>query len=114
MTDLPAGPPDDTTPAEATAQAFHEAYERLAPSFSYKTREASAVPWADVPEENKRLMIAVAAEVAPLIAVRAAAAERKACIEQIRGLRTHPTWQTDRWAYQAVIDLLAAAPEDTP
>lgn len=49
--------------AEAVAQRFHEAYERLAPSFGYKTREASAVPWADVPEQNKKLMIAVAAEV---------------------------------------------------
>jgi ABC-type nitrate/sulfonate/bicarbonate transport system ATPase subunit len=54
-------------PAAAVAQAFHEAYERLAPSFGYKTREASAVPWEDVPEQNKNLMIAVAAEVATLI-----------------------------------------------
>ncbi len=45
--------------AEALAQLFHETYERLAPRFSYKTREASAVPWADVPEGNRKLMIAV-------------------------------------------------------
>lgn len=45
--------------AEQVAQAFHEAYERLAPDFGYKTREASAKPWADVPEQNKSLMIAV-------------------------------------------------------
>lgn len=49
--------------AEQIAARFHETYERLAPSFSYKTREASAKPWADVPEQNKRLMIAVAREV---------------------------------------------------
>jgi hypothetical protein len=45
------------------AQRFHEAYERLAPEFGYKTREASAVPWEDVPENNKALMIATVREV---------------------------------------------------
>lgn len=53
-----------TPPApETIAQLFHEAYERLAPSFSYETRKASAVPWSDVPAQNKALMIAVAGEV---------------------------------------------------
>ena len=50
------------TPGEL-ARLFHETYERLAPDFGYKTREASAVPWADVPDQNKNLMIAVSAEV---------------------------------------------------
>lgn len=50
--------------AERIAQRFHETYERLAPSFGYSTREASAKPWADVPVENRRLMIAVADEIA--------------------------------------------------
>ena len=45
--------------AEQIAQAFHETYERLAPDFGYKTREASAKPWAEVPEQNRSLMIAV-------------------------------------------------------
>jgi hypothetical protein len=45
--------------AEQIAQAFHETYERLAPDFGYQTREASAKPWADVPEQNKQLMVAV-------------------------------------------------------
>ena len=49
--------------AEQLAQRFHEAYERLAPSFSYETRKASAKPWAEVPENNKRLMIAVGGEI---------------------------------------------------
>lgn len=49
--------------AEELAQSFHEAYERLAPSFGYKTREASAKPWADVPEQNRALMVAVCTEV---------------------------------------------------
>ena len=45
--------------AEQIAQAFHETYERLAPEFGYETREAPAKPWAQVPEQNKALMIAV-------------------------------------------------------
>lgn len=48
--------------AEIIARAFHEAYERLAPTFSYETRNASRKPWADVPSNNKELMIAVAQE----------------------------------------------------
>lgn len=51
-----------TDDAETLARAFHEAYERLAPSFGYETRKASAKPWNDVPEDNRRLMIAVCAE----------------------------------------------------
>ena len=50
-------------PGETLARMFHEKYERLAPDFGYKTREASAVPWEDVPEANKALMIAVATEI---------------------------------------------------
>ncbi len=41
---------------DSMAKKFHSNYERLAPKFSYETREASAVPWADVPDGNKRLM----------------------------------------------------------
>ena len=44
--------------AEDLARAFHETYERLAPEFGYETRRESAVPWEDVPENNKNLMIA--------------------------------------------------------
>ena len=58
--------------AEELARQFHETYERLAPSFGYETRKASAVPWKDVPEQNKTLMVAVADEVlATLDAARA-------------------------------------------
>ena len=52
--------PSNQHSAEQLAQAFHENYERLAPQFNYSTRVASAVPWADVPEINKALMIATA------------------------------------------------------
>ena len=45
------------------AELFHTLYEKLAPDFNYKTREKSAVDWIDVPEDNKSLMIAVAAKI---------------------------------------------------
>jgi hypothetical protein len=48
--------------AEELAAAFHEAYERLAPEYGYGTRKATAVPWSDVPDPNRSLMIAVAGE----------------------------------------------------
>lgn len=44
---------------EMAASAFHESYERQAPSHGYETREASAVPWADVPLNNRELMMGV-------------------------------------------------------
>jgi len=48
---------------ESVAKLFHETYERLAPAFNYETRRGTRVPWEKVPERNKRLMVAVAAEV---------------------------------------------------
>ena len=42
---------------------FHEAYERLAPEFGYRTREESAVPWERVPARNRDLMTATVGEV---------------------------------------------------
>jgi hypothetical protein len=48
--------------AEDIARRFHEAYERLAPSFGYYTRPASAVAWEQVPIHNRELMVAVVAE----------------------------------------------------
>lgn len=47
---------------ENVARAFHESYERLAPEHGYETREESAVPWDEVPESNRSLMVAVAAD----------------------------------------------------
>lgn len=64
----------DALDAELMARSFHEAYERLAPSFGYRTREASAVPWVDVPDVNKDLMVAVAAVVAATVSAHIAAA----------------------------------------
>ena len=73
--------------AEQLAQQFHEAYERLAPSFGYKTREASAKPWAEVPENNRKLMTAVCAEIqqaarADRAELRTALTEAKEALEQ--------------------------------
>jgi hypothetical protein len=49
--------------AEQLAQKFHEIYEELAPSHGYETRKESAVPWEEVPEKNRNLMIAVCARI---------------------------------------------------
>lgn len=43
---------------ERLAAVFHKAYERLAHRFGYKTRAASNGRWEQVPDKNKRLMIA--------------------------------------------------------
>lgn len=42
---------------------FHEAYERIAPEIGYETRSESSVPWPEVPETNRRLMILAANDV---------------------------------------------------
>jgi hypothetical protein len=64
--------------AEDLARQFHEAYERLAPSFGYETRPDSAVPWEKVPEKNRRLMTAVCGEVmATALAARSDARDRE-------------------------------------
>ena len=73
-------PTPDPLRDEDVARLFHDAYERLAPSFGYETRKASAVPWSDVPEPNRLLMVAVASEVRAALAQPAPAldAERLA------------------------------------
>ncbi len=53
--------------SEAVARLFHETYERLAPEYGYTTRPVSAVAWEDVPENNRRLMIATCAVVGDYI-----------------------------------------------
>lgn len=57
----PLAMPPLVSPAVRLARLFHETYERLAPSFSYQTRRASAKPWDEVPRDNQDLMIATAA-----------------------------------------------------
>ena len=43
---------------EKCAKVAHDEYERLAPACGYKTREETAVPWSDLPEHNRGLMMA--------------------------------------------------------
>jgi hypothetical protein len=63
--------------AHDLARAFHEAYERLAPRYGYQTRKDSAVPWSEVPEPNKSLMVAVAQELIDQVVVCPAAATQE-------------------------------------
>lgn len=67
MSERPATRPVE---AEALARAFHAAYEDLAPTFGYQTRTESAVPWHRVPEANRLLMIATAAQVIAQLGLR--------------------------------------------
>jgi len=56
-----ATPAPLTSPEEIMARRFHDAYEKLAPSFGYNTRQETREFDPDSP--NGRLMMAVCAEV---------------------------------------------------
>jgi hypothetical protein len=43
---------------EQLAELFHETYERLAPAFGWRTKKGCNVPFAQLPQRNKALMIA--------------------------------------------------------
>lgn len=73
--------------AEELARMFHETYERLAPSFGYKTREASAKPWAEVPENNRQLMTAVCATILDHIFSRTNSTDGPQILDLHPGLR---------------------------
>lgn len=77
---------DRPADAEQIARAFHEAYEKLAPQYGYKTRRASAVPWADVPESNRSLMIATVSALLDegVFAASAALRRAEAAIDRVR------------------------------
>ena len=59
--------------AEALAKWFHDTHEALAPEYGYETRAETRVPWAELPENNRSLMVAVASkfieEYGPLLSV---------------------------------------------
>lgn len=44
--------------ADRIAKEFHDAYESIAPLFGYVTAAESAVPWDEVPQSNKNVVIA--------------------------------------------------------
>lgn len=75
--------------AESVAKLFHETYERLAPHYQYETRQETRVRWEDVPQRNKRLMIAVAAEI--LATIFATGGER----EEASGVATDPAGEDE-------------------
>lgn len=56
---------------EEYTHRFHEAYERRAPDYGWKTQAESAVPWDEVPVMNRALMLDTVNEVfGPLIKER--------------------------------------------
>ena len=69
---------------EDIAALFHATYERLAPSFGYKTREETAVPWDMVKENNRRLMTATVAEIMPAIVAEAERRGYERAMEEVK------------------------------
>jgi len=55
MNDIPVGCMGNDSHVRI-AMAFHESYEGLAAFYGYETRPASAVPWDQLPPENRNLM----------------------------------------------------------
>lgn len=98
MTSNSALHPDDI------ARLFHETYERLAPSFGYETRKASAVPWEQVPETNRKLMTAVADEVAAHIIAQAAEKLRSVAAGRRQYLNRMSTTEGNVAQYVAIED----------
>lgn len=47
----------------ALARRFHALYQEIAPACGYETRTETRVPWDDLPQENRLLMIAVCAAI---------------------------------------------------
>jgi hypothetical protein len=98
---------------ELLAQKLHESYERLAPNFGYKTRDASAVPWKDVPEQNKRLMIAVCTEICgshhALYEALEGMAQLRASIRTWGLANRIPGWQSKDALFEAAERALAQA-----
>jgi len=45
------------------AEEFHRAYQELAPEYGYETKGGSNVPWHEVPEMNRHLMVQTAERV---------------------------------------------------
>lgn len=53
--------------SEELAKLFHDIYETLAPQYGYETRKETRVKFDELPENNKKLMIAVCSRVAAVI-----------------------------------------------
>ncbi len=61
---------------EELARLFHEVYEAQAPMFGYETKPETRCQWADMPEDNKRLMISVCTRIIGVLKVRTALEKR--------------------------------------
>jgi hypothetical protein len=99
---------DPRRTGERIARAFHAKYEELAPMFGYRTREASAKPWEDVPVENRRLMIATVLELIDGGVISAAAGPDAPGAEQDERADAIP----DDWEWTITFTLAAGYDED--
>lgn len=57
MPSRPRYKPRPVVSAEDVARKFHQVYEALAPQYNYKTRGDTALPWEQLPENSRRLMV---------------------------------------------------------
>lgn len=55
--------PNAPTPAEQLARMFHDAYERLAPDYGWKTQTVSRKQWEELPDGLRLLMLSVCEEI---------------------------------------------------
>lgn len=67
---------------EVAARAHHDAYERLAPTLGYETREATRVPWDDLKTDMRLLMVESEAEALSAIGLPELLSE----VERLRGV----------------------------
>ena len=61
---------------EQLAEFFHSTYERLAPAFGWRTKKGCNVPFAQLPQRNKALMIATCQTVLNALQSSGAVAEQ--------------------------------------
>lgn len=95
--------------AASIAAEFHAVYERLAPQFGYETRKESAVPWSQVPQNNRDLMTAVAREVVgPIMEALVYAQQR---IEKLESGGSATPDPEAEWLLREAYSLLSLAPK---
>lgn len=87
---------------EDVARQFHDTYERLAPDYAWETQVRSRVEWADLPNENRGLMLAVVEEVVgPILAERQ---ELRRALLELQGKTsvsvTEDGWFADQGNYE--------------
>lgn len=78
----PHRPQSMSDAVEVAARAHHDAYERLAPTLGYETREATRVPWDDLKTDMRLLMVESEAEALSAIGLPELLSE----VERLRGV----------------------------